>query len=101
MSISGGFFLGSGSIDGTPVYLYYTCNNGEYLLDYVNARGTAIRYIADNSKPRIETEAEGYYRKTYWSDEWKWHAKGELYQKIIIYVPENSIRQYYLDSEPQ
>lgn len=70
-SISGSFFLGSGSIEQKPVYYYYTKEKGQYQLHYVPALESKI--IEDNNQsPSLET----------WSMEWQWTLKGLL----LLYV---------------
>jgi len=97
-SVSGGFFLGSGSVNGQPAYLYYIKADGGYKLKSVRASSVTIRYIYDNSTPRIEYIRVEYYYTHYWLNEPRFLYSGSR-QKIIIYVPEGSIRQYYLDPD--
>lgn len=62
--ISGSFFLGCGSVDGTMKYTYYyKVDSNSYKMNelYNNSNNITIKYINnidDNNKPRIE-----YYRQ--------------------------------------
>lgn len=53
---SGTFFLGSGRLDGTPVFSYlYQDKNGGYRLDTKRASNSVV-YEDDSEKPRLEID---------------------------------------------
>lgn len=102
-NVSGNFFLGIGAVESGLTYIYYVEEDGGYKIKSVDADETTIYYITDGSKPRIETNEVGRYWKSYWQSEWEWgndfFSSSDRF--TTIYVPEGSIRQYYLDGSGQ
>jgi hypothetical protein len=114
MSVSGHFVLGSGTVSGKPVYLYYiNTPGGGYKLKSVDASICTI-YQDENTTPYI---AGGYYMDTNWLNERKLREVGDIGDKSItrnyrndghniydqyilgsevsIHIPANSIVQEY------
>lgn len=95
MTVQGRFFLGTGTIDGKPAYACYIEEDGGYRLKHIDAKDAIVQYIEDGSTPRIET----IKTQNCWTDGFVQAAWSTTPTKTIIYVPENSIRQYYLNSD--
>jgi hypothetical protein len=89
-SVEGSFFLGSGNVDGKLVYTYAVQNGKGFALKQIDAEGVEIRYIKDNSKPRIEEVSERY--KNAFVDVLFNTWGTETY----IYVPKGTIKQNYI-----
>lgn len=49
--VSGSFFLGIGSVDSEPVYMYYTNDNGVFRLHQIEARRAYVTYT--DSQPQM------------------------------------------------
>lgn len=89
---SGSFFLGSGSIGEDFKYHFYTKEkDGSFRLKSLTAEGVIIKY--SDGKPRIETIKD---IQKFWS----WAFDFPIDKKVIIYIPEGSIRNgYTLDAQ--
>ncbi len=119
---NGNFFLGSGSINNSTYYFYYSETEHGLKLKKLNADldKTYIKYCSENDKPRIETENEriiyeyvlkekpnfwsfdvfsyGHYLKYEIGDVVEENEFNEI--RHIIYVPEGSIKtDFSIDME--
>jgi hypothetical protein len=87
-SVSGNFFLGSGSINGTMKYIFYYKEKEYIKLKQIDYRDAVIRY---SKKPKV----------TKWKSDFKWvwyYKESKTYYEINI--PEGTIKQnYILDGE--
>ena len=94
-TISGSFFLGSGSIDGVMVYNYYVdSGNGAYSLETVKAEQAKIKYSDD---VRVETYRPHSTNEFLLSDVF---FSDEADKTYVFYVPEGSIaNNYTLDAK--
>ncbi|MFQ3543493.1 hypothetical protein Q7A53_05355 [Halobacillus rhizosphaerae] len=86
--VHGEFFLGSGYIDGELQYNYAIKKDGGYKIDSINASSYVVRYIDDNSKPRIEEIEEGFENN---------FLKFMFFTgtKKYIYVPQGTVKEGY------
>ena len=93
-SIQGSFFLGSGQINGTMKYVYYTQNSDSaFQLRQVNYDQAKIKYSSDLPHVTITDirPKEG---------SWKWSLNGEITQTFLFKIPKGSIQNNYtLDAQ--
>jgi len=54
--VSGSFFLGIGSVDSKPVYMYYTDKNGVFELHQLEARRAYVTYTDGRPQVVIHTD---------------------------------------------
>ena len=92
-SLQGGFFLGTGSVNGYIKYTFYYKINGGFKLMQLDYEDVIIKY--SNEKPKFEKYKEVCTEATI--------NKYSLYfehTKYTVYVPEGTIKQnYVLDAE--
>lgn len=83
--IHGRFFLGSGSIDSVPVYVYYyKLPSGGYKLGTVPVDKTVI-FMDENDSPYLKTT---------------WYKFAKIYDEYEFHVPNGTIvEEYLLNSE--
>lgn len=87
-SMTGNFFLGSGNIDGTMNYVFYTEKNGTYKLNILDYKEASIRY---DSIPRVEE----YRTQMKVNGVVNYFAIDDYSSTYIIYIPEGSIKQNF------
>ena len=88
-SSSGDFFLGSGSLNGKLYYTYYyKINDNEFAGGMLPYDEVSVKYIKDNSEPRIE-----YYNYEMIGNAkyWAVSLKGD----VVIFIPDGSIKNAY------
>ena len=93
-SVNGGFFLGTGSVEGKMKYVYYYKDADSLYhmkqIDYANA---SIKY--SDETPKIET-----YKEEATKDFINYFAWDYTEDKYIIYIPKGSIKQNFnLDAQ--
>jgi hypothetical protein len=88
-SVSGRFFLGSGSFDGTMKYVYMTSTNNEMSMDSVRVESAKLLY---SDLTKIETYKSYYTNKTvrYLFGKESWDHN--IYK---IYIPEGTVKQNF------
>lgn len=89
--VGGGFFLGSGNIDGTMCYVFYYEENGFYKMMKLNHELVKIKYSDGN--PRLQIMQKGITKSliNYFAlDLW---LKDKTY---IIEVPKGTIKNNYI-----
>lgn len=88
-SVNGTFFLGGGTIDSDPSYMFYTENGGDYKLRQVYADDAVVRFSKET--PKIEYHNP---RSQFWT---YWNMNNTYY---VFKVPEGSIKySYSLDAK--
>ena len=88
VGVVGGFFLGTGSVDGKLYYYYAENNSRGYIANKVPADKSYILF--DDDKPRVEYyEATDFKKKRHWI-----YAipSGHYYS---IYIPHGSLKQKF------
>lgn len=96
--VSGSFFLGSGTIDTTPVYMYYAQDNkGRYRLYHVNASQSYVTYTDET--PTLVIHGKEMNDKWYSLD--TGFATPEYADDVYEFrVPRGSIKQNFnLDAQ--
>lgn len=91
MGVQGRFFLGSGSIESNPVYMYYIDNNGQYKLHYQYSYNSYVTYT--DSTPRIIWHGERSDSSFWLAIMNDWDPVSEEY--IEFQVPKGSIKQNF------
>lgn len=87
--VSGRFFLGSGTIDSTAVFMYYTEDNGVYTLQHVDADYATVTYT--DGPPEIV-----YHNKKtgneFWVANWQEFSEPTHYE---FRVPRGSVKSSF------
>ena len=93
-SVNGGFFLGTGSIEGKMKYVYYYKDaDSLYHLKQIDYANASIKY--SDEIPKIET-----YKEEPTKDFINYFAWDYTEDKYIIYIPKGSIKQNFtLDAQ--
>lgn len=89
--VSGSFFLGIGSVDSKPVYMYYTDDNGVFELHQLEAKRAYVTYTDGSPQVVLHTD-----RSTN-----KWISVfSSLNYKYEFQVPRGSVRaNFNLDAQ--
>lgn len=91
--VQGSFFLGSGTINSTAVFMYYTNDNGVYRLNHVDADYATVTYT--DGPPRLlyhNTKSGNHF----WALDWF----GDDYTQYEFQVPAGSVKQSFnLDAQ--
>lgn len=86
-SISGSFFLGSGTVDEHTVYKYVTDTDKGKLICELSAENSDIYINECDEQSRVEIYSEGFV-----SDWYAWFAfTGWSNNEVIFYIPEGSL----------
>jgi hypothetical protein len=87
--VNGSFFLGSGTIDSDPSFMFYTESDGNYKLKQVYAEDSIVRYSTES--PKIEYHSP---KSRFWT---YWNMNNQYY---VFKVPNGSIKYgYELDAK--
>jgi len=97
--IHGRFFLGSGTIDEVPVYVWYEqTDNNTFRQNQINVDQATIHYLLDKRRPYYVAtfhNKKGFFR------EWGWDVNPSDVTHIDFYVPRGTItNNYTLDAKP-
>lgn len=84
-SVSGSFFIGTGSIDGVMKYVFYHKVDGGFKMMQLDYKDTIIKY--SNDLPRVEKLCN-YSESNF--------GVSFLRTIYVIYVPEGTIKQSYI-----
>ncbi|MFZ3068728.1 MAG: hypothetical protein WA052_00220 [Microgenomates group bacterium] len=88
-TVSGGFFLGSGSIDETEYLFFNTVTEDGMIHPEKVEKYTEVYIVEGSGQPRLEI---AYYVP---SDKWKWWINGGYENVYIFYIPEGSVDSGY------
>lgn len=87
----GSMFLGMGRREDELTYNYAIKKGEGYAIDYIEADHVEeLRYIKDNSKPRIETDTQVYTNGFV-----KFFLAGLETENTYIYVPKGTVQETY------
>ena len=94
LGVEGRFFLGSGSIDSEPVYLWYEkSGSNSFVRKTADAEGSTIHYT--DKRPYYTITKEKSAEKGF-VHPWGMNTNGAYGVKYDFYVPKGSIAQEYV-----
>ena len=100
-SVSGSFFLGSGSVESEPVFFFYRQQgNGSFRLEHRDADKVSI--VETSSDPRMVTLCVDYSHVPTWFEWPLFNSSPPTYEDCrdddptTFYVPEGSIKSNYI-----